>query len=193
MDMRKIEPAMTTYLLKRLEGNGLAQEAIHARDARTVFRLAAQACVGIREVGGNNRGPMVTLMQETIGGPDPWPWCMSFVQTCLAFAEAVTGKYSPIYPHEHVVTVWSKTPKVQRVKVHPLAGAIAVWRHGKTLSGHTGIVESCDETIFDAYEGNTTYTAPGDPVVRDGGGVARTVRSRKGDGTMVLVGFLKPF
>ena len=186
---------MLAWLDGKLRENGLAQEAIRKQDtdsARVLFRLAAEVCVGIREVG-TNTGPMVKLLQDTINGPDPHAWCMSFVQTCLAYVENKTGHRSPVYPSELCMEVWERTFIVQRVKNIPLAGAIAIWRHGQSRKGHTGIVESADGSLFHAIEGNTTYSALEGTVVRDGGGVARTTRKFNPSGTMRLVGFLKPF
>lgn len=191
---KKIEQKMIDFLLGKLKDNGLFIDAVNKRDARTVFRLAAQVCVGIRETGGNNSGPMVELIQETIGGHSKEAWCMAFVQTCIAFAEYCTGVKSPVFASEHCLTVWEKTPKAQRVDKIPAAGAIVIWRHGTSSSGHTGIVESCDGVNFKAYEGNTeSGVNPQNVVVRDGGGVYYTKRALKPTGSMKVVGYLKPF
>lgn len=194
---RVLEPKMVTYLDGKLKGNGLYEHAIEAKDARTIFWLAAQVCVGIREKGGNNRGPMVELIQETIGGHSQEAWCMSFVQTMLAYAELKTGVQSPVFGSEGCDQVWGNTPLEQRVKIQPLAGAIVIWGHynsaGHYTGGHTGIVASCDEASFYAYEGNTESGIIGGSVERDGGGVYYTHRSRRGNGDMKVRGFLIPF
>jgi hypothetical protein len=194
MEKRHISQDFVNFIDKRLYANGLAQEAIKNKDARTLLAQAAQACVGIREHGGNNRGPLVSLIQSTIGKADHVAWCMSFVQTLIAYVETKTGLVSPIFASEHCLTVWQNTPSEQRVQVLPLAGAIVIWRHGHSTSGHTGIVLSCDEKIFQAIEGNTEGGIdPNGKVERDGGGVYHTKRSRLGNGDMRVVGFLKPF
>lgn len=191
---RELRPEMIEFFNQKLVGNGLYQDAFLKKDARTIMRLAAQVCVGIREQGGNNRGPMVSLIQDTVGGPDHVAWCMSFVQTCIGYAELKTGAKSGVAVGEHCLTVWRQTPEGQRVKFTPLAGAIVIWRHGSSDAGHTGIVESCDETSFFAYEGNTeSGLNPNGKVERDGGGVYHTHRARSGNGDMKVVGFLKPF
>lgn len=191
--MRRIEPAMVKWLDARLAGNGLAQDAITRKDARLLFRLAMESCVGIREKGGNNKGPMVELIQETIDGADVEPWCMSLVQTCLAYAETKTGKRSPIAASEHCLTVWNDTPKAQRVKSIPAPGAIIIWRHGSTQAGHTGSVIEVSGNKMTAIEGNTESGNAGGKVERDGGGVYRTTRGITGSGNMRVVGFLRPF
>lgn len=185
--MRNIEKDMVKWLDAKLASNGLAQKAIEEKDARTLFRLAAESCVGIKE-SSNNGGPMVELLQETIGGADREPWCMSFVQTCLAYAEKKTGIKSPIFESEHCMTTWNETPKKMRVKNIPAMGAIVIWRHGSTQSGHTGLVLEWLGTKFNSVEGNTS-----DSSMREGDAVALKQRSAKATGSMKVVGFLKPF
>jgi hypothetical protein len=196
--MKKIEPKMVEFLDGKLAGNGLFQMALANKDARIIFRLAAQACVGIRETGGNNSGPMVELIQETIGGHSKEAWCMSFVQTCLAYAELKTGLVSPVFMSEGCAQVWAGTDKKQRVKLIPAPGAIIIWGHydkkGKYLGGHTGVVDSVEGRFFYAFEGNTTGGLTGnDKVIRDGGGCYYTKRRFAGDGNMKVRGFIKPF
>lgn len=187
--MRKIEPAMVEWLDKKLEHHGLAQHAIAEKDARLLFGLAAEACVGVRESGGNNNGPMVKLIQETIGGADREPWCMSFVQTCLAYAELKTGVRSPIFASEHCMTVWRTTPFSQRVKTSPLKYAIVIWQSEGSDSGHTGVVlEVLIHKHFTTVEGNT-----GDSGGRDGDGVYYKKRDWIRNGRLKKVGYLKPF
>jgi hypothetical protein len=194
--MRNIEPAMINFLDKKLALNGLAQEAIKTKDARTLFVLAAEACVGIREEGGNNRGPMVKLIQETVGSADGEAWCLSFVMTCLAYAEVKTGVKSPLPATEHCMTLWNSAPKSSRVKIFPARGAIIIWKHGKGPSGHTGVFLSAPEgqKVMNTVEGNTESGLSKDgSVVREGGGIYATTRSMVKNGTMVVQGFLKPF
>lgn len=191
---RNLHPEMLRWLDLKLALNGMAQEAILAQDSRTLFRLVAEACVGIQEATGRNDGRMVVLIQETIGNAVGEPWCMSLVQTCLAYAEAKIGIVSPIFESEHCQTVWNKTPKNKRVKDIPLAGAIAIWGDVGKSSGHTEIVLSCDGFIFNAIGGNTSGTKkPGQAVNREGNGCYYTVRSMKSTKKRKLLGFLKPF
>lgn len=191
--MRKIEQKMIDFIDQKLAGNGAAQEAILKRDARAIFIYACEACVGIREVGGNNKGPMVELIQETIGRAEREAWCMAFIQTCLAYAENKSGQISPIAASEHCMTVWRSTPPKQRVKTFPLPGAIIIWKKGSTDSGHTGAVSEWRGQSFEAIEGNTEQGILGGKVERDGGGVYMTERKATGTGMMKVVGFLKPF
>lgn len=192
--MRKIEPALVSYIDKKLEKNGLAQVALKNKDARTLFRLAAESCVGITEATGKNDGKMVRLIQETVGGASGEPWCMALVMSCLAYAETKCKVKSPIYESEHCQTVWAKTPKSQRVKLLPLAGAIAIWADTGKSTGHTEIVLSCDGKTMNCVGGNTSGTTkPGEAVNRDGNACVYTVRSMKGTAKRKLLGFLRPF
>ncbi len=186
--MRVLEKKMEQWLDAKLANNGLAQAAIKSKDARTVFRLAAESCVGITEEGGNNKGPMVSLIQDTVGSPDHVAWCMSFVQTCLAYAEKKTGIKSPIVASEHCLTTWADSPKKQRVKAVPAPGAIIIWQHGNTQAGHTGVMLEWMGSKMSTVEGNT-----GGASMRDGDGVYFKSRGTKGTGNLKVVGFLKPF
>lgn len=186
--MRKIEQKMVNFLDAKLAANGLAQHAIEIKDARLLFGLAAEACVGIRETGGNNKGPMVELIQETVGRAEGEPWCCSFVQTCLAYAELKTGIQSPIFETEHVQTMWGKS-KLQRVKYSPLKYAIVCWAYEDSSNGHTGIlIENNRESYMRTVEGNTNGDGS-----RDGNGVFFKKRSWIRDGKLIKLGFLIPF
>ena len=186
--MRKIEQRMINFLDAKLTANGLAQHAIDIKDARLLFGLACEACVGIMEKGGNNKGPMVELLQETIGRAEGEPWCASFVMTCLAYAEFKTGIKSPVYATEHVRTMWAETPKDQRVKRSPIKYAIVIWGKENSSSGHTGVViDSAPGQWLRTIEGNTGADA------RDGDGVYYKKRDWIRTGSLLKLGFLKPF
>lgn len=192
--MRNIEKEMIAWLDAKLKTHGGAQEAIRTKNARLLFGYANDVCVGIREKGGNNKGPLVELMQETLGGADKEPWCMSAQQTLIAYCEVKCKVKSPIYASEHCLTVWNNTPKAQRVKNIPASNALIVWRHGTTQSGHTGCMREWQNKTMLTCEGNTEGgTSPNGEVVREGGGFYMLQRSVKGTGSMKVVGFLKPF
>jgi hypothetical protein len=194
MSTREIEPAMVLWLDKKLAENGLAQLAIKEKKARLLFQLAAEACVGIREKTGHNDGPMVELIQKTIGGAGGEAWCMAFIQTALAYVEVKTGIKSPVYGGEHCLTVWAKTDETQRVLKIPAPGAIIIWKHGKTINGHTGILRQWKTSSMFCVEGNTNAGLTQDgSIEREGGGVYLTKRNTIRNGSMAIVGFLKPF
>ena len=190
---RQLNREMAAWLDSQVKET--AHRALISNDPREIFRHAMIACVGIREKGGNNRGHMVELIQDTLGTADGEPWCMSLVQTCLAFAELRSGHASPIAASEHCLTVWHDTPKEQRVQTVPAPGAIIIWQHGAGPSGHTGCtISAVVDGRFHAVEGNTEsgLVAAGQ-VERDGGGCYETIRTVNGAGSMKVVGYLKPF
>lgn len=191
----KLEPEMIAFLDERLKDNGLAQHAIATKDGRLLLVETAKVCVGIREKTGNNDGPMVELIQKTIDGQaEHEPWCMAFVQTCIAYVVHTLGIPSKIAHSEHCLTVWKGTPIKQRVREIPLPGAIAIYKHGTTQNGHTEIVLACDGKTLHNVGGNTTGSEnPNKPIDREGNGVFYTVRPVRPLGSMKLVGFLKPF
>lgn len=184
---------MINFIETKLKDNVFAQQLIAAKNARSLMVPVAMTLVGIREVG-NNAGPLVTQIQSTVGGPDHVAWCMSTVQTIVAYIEHVTGVKSGLYVTESCLEAWDKTPKEFRVKQFPLGGAVIIYQHGKSYSGHTGVLESTDGHTTWAYEGNTgSGVTPGGAIQRDGDGVYHTHRNYSGVGDMHLLGFLKPF
>lgn len=194
---RKITIKARKFIDDALKNNGLAQQAIKNKDARLLFRLAAAACVGIREEGGNNKGPIVQEFQKTCDGlASKEAWCMAYVQTIIAYVEVTLGVTSPIPVSEHCMTVFSKTSVKYKVKKIPAPGAICIWNYVPGVSGHTGILDQyrVDAKKMNLYEGNTTsgLTAKG-VIERDGGGVYYTERSTVGSKKMVIKGFLIPF
>jgi hypothetical protein len=192
--MRHIQPEMIKYLDNKLKENGFAQHCVEIKDARNLFIETQKSCVGIREVGGNNKGPLVELIQKTIGGASAEAWCMSMQQTCLAYVENKLNIRSPIYSSEHCLTVWNKSPIESRVQFYPKPGAIIIWRHGNTQNGHTGMVMENYGNSIAAIEGNTESGLKLDgSIERNGGGIYFTNRNIRNNGSMIIVGFLKPF
>jgi hypothetical protein len=191
---RQIKAEMISYLDDKLKENGLAQHSIDVRDARSLLILAAQSCVGIREIGGNNKGPLVELIQKTIGGAYQEAWCMAFVQTMISYVENKLDLKSRLIASEHCLSTWEAGKNSNRVSYFPLPGAIVIWQHGLSQNGHTGIFLEASDGIMTCIEGNTEAgISPVGKVERDGGGVYVTKRSMKGTGLMRVKGFLKPF
>lgn len=191
---RQIEPKMVEYLDTKLALNGAAQLAISEKDARSIFFYAMEACVGIKEIGGNNRGPLVELIQETVGKAGREAWCMALIQTCIAYAELKSGIKSRFPVTEHCLTAWELAPKELHVLYFPLRGALAIWQHGTSADGHVDMFTEGTPVWFKGVGGNTnTGINEGGKIVRDGGGVHHVKRNMAGDGDMRLKGFLKPF
>lgn len=191
--MRKITDKMFKYIDKKLEKNGAAQLAVQKKDARSLLVYASEACVGIEEAG-NNKGTWVVELQKTVDNKaEQEPYCMGGVQTWITYVEKKLNITSPIFSSEHCLTTWEKSPKSQRVKSIPLAGAIIIWQHGKSRAGHTGIVTEWLDKKMETVEANTSGKDTINGVTREGSGVFQLIRSSTGSGSMKVVGFLKPF
>lgn len=184
---RKIQDKLFLIIDGRIAKNGSAQLAVTNKDPRSLFIFAMEACVGEKE-SGNNQGTFVELVQKTVdNSASKEPWCMALVQTGLAYVERKLGVKSPIVSTEHCLTAWRETVKTQRVKLQPLAGAIIIWQHGTSEQGHTGIMTEYKGKKMTTVEGNTGQ------LFREGDGVYEKERSTTKDGSMKVVGFLKPF
>lgn len=193
MAERKIRKELVKYIDKKLEFDGVAKLALHQKNARILFLRSHEAFLGIREEGGNNKGKLVELIQDTVGGVMAEPWCMSSTQSLLAYVEEKLNIKSPIYASEHCLTVWNKTDEKHRVRFMPLPGAIIIWQHGSSSSGHTGCLIGTDTEIMYTYEGNTEKGLEGGKLVREGGGFYLNKRGYRYDGNMRVKGFLIPF
>lgn len=184
---RKIQDKLFLIIDGRIAKNGSAQLAVKNKDARSLFVYAMEACVGEKE-SGNNQGTFVELVQRTVDNKaSKEPWCMALIQTGLAYVERKLGVKSPIVSTEHCLTAWRETPKTQRVKIQPLSGAIIIWQHGSSEQGHTGVMTEYKGKKMTTVEGNTGQ------LFREGDGVYEKERSTTKDGSMKVVGFLKPF
>jgi uncharacterized protein (TIGR02594 family) len=150
----------------------------------------AQKYVGVKEKGGDNKGPEVEQFQKAVDGKAAGePWCMAFVQFCINVVEAATKQKSKIFESEHCLTVWNKTPVEQRLK-EPVPGCLVIWQFGDTSNGHVGIVTAVFKNSIHTIEGNT---GDGKGVVREGDGVYARNRSRVGSDKMKVLGYLKVF
>lgn len=156
----------------------------------------AEKWLHVREKGGANKGPEVERFQKAVDDRAMGEaWCMSFVQFCVKEVGKRFGYADKLFDSEHCLTVWNKTDKACRVPLEQVQpGDIVIWRHGQTMSGHTGFVESVVRSnngsiaAIKTIEGNTS-----DASFRDGDGVYRRQRGPVKNGSMVIVGFLRVF
>jgi hypothetical protein len=137
--------------------------------------------IGVREQGGNNRGPRIRVYQAaTWLEPGPWPWCAAFVDWCVLR-----------WLDSSVVRDWLKLSKFQATSFRPrTAGAwdLANWARKNservTILGegapaepgdivlydfsHVGIIERDLGASFQAIEGNTNGSGDRDSTTGDG-------------------------
>jgi hypothetical protein len=152
----------------------------------------ALSFVGTREEGENG-GSLVQAFQKAVDGKASGePWCLCFVQFCVAQASQETGVHSLVARTEHCLTAWNLTRPELRIS-RPEPGCIVIWEHlenGKpTGRGHAGIVVAVPtDKTFETVEGNTT---PGPGVEREGDGVYHRLRLLNPPGSMRVKGFLQ--
>lgn len=200
MKQRKITDKLFEEYRRRLALNGLAQHFIATKNARGLFVQAANCMVGVKEATGKNDGEWVEEFQKTVDfKAQGEPWCMAFIQSCIAYVERELGVVSRFPVTEHCQTAWRDVPSELRVKNIPLPGAIAIWARVGTSSGHTEVLqEYIDGKYFPAVGGNTSgYVIPvkngKSSVNREGNGVFYTWRKHGIAGDLKLLGFAKPF
>lgn len=179
--MRVLPDALKSFLDSKVDAS--------LSDPTAIFMAAAQACEGVHNEGGNDRGPMVELFQSVVGKPCRQPWCLDFVQGMLAYAEARTGRASALPATELCMAMWNQGKGYGAV-FSPRPGDIILWRFGATIEGHCGIILSSDSLRYRTIEGNTSDTQE---IERLGDGVWRKNRARGGSKTFVELGFLRPF
>lgn len=152
----------------------------------------AKKWVGVKEKGGNNRGPEVEMFQKAVDGKaSKEAWCMAFVQYCIKQIEHGFNAKSKVYKSEHCLTTYGNSPDSIKLE-NPEVGCVIIWRHGESSNGHTGIVtEIIDKDWVRVCEGNTGN--PDDVVEREGDGVFLKKRSVHGAGEMKVWGYLKAF
>lgn len=168
--------------------------------ARKQIALVAEASrwIGVRE-RGRNAGPEVEAFQRAVDGKaNGEPWCLAFVQFCLAKVDArEPGPGSWLYPTEHCLACWNQTtPKARVIGADKVrAGDIVIWQlhaDGKpTAQGHAGIVtRSVRLGVIETIEGNTTG---GGAVNGEGDGVYRRLRELGAPGALRFKGVLRPW
>lgn len=141
---------------------------------------------GQRETG-YNKGPAIELVQSILGKVEGESYCMCGVQYCIAVVESENHVTSLIYKSEGCVEVWDRTPRSLRV-TEPRPGDVIIWQHKDTGGGHTGIVLESRGDAVTTLEFNTDGSGG-----REGDGVYIRSRSKTGNGTLVVLGFLRPF
>lgn len=149
----------------------------------------AAAEIGVREVGGNNRGPKVVEYQSaTWLKPAPWPWCAAFVcwvikrwltdaavrENLLLHNNKLTESWRPRTAGAFDFARWAqqRNLKILSRSARALAGDLAIFDFS-----HIGIVirdQSKGSTQIVTVEGNTNGKGERDSI--SGDGVWRKIR-----------------
>ena len=149
----------------------------------------AQAEIGTREIGGNNRGPRIIEYQKATNlDPDNWAWCAAFVDWCvrewlkdsdvvqwLNLQVSTPEQWRPKTALAYGLTEWAKlrpkTTKIYTDKDQALPGDIVTFDFS-----HVGIVLEDDGDHLVTVEGNTN--GRGDRDSESGDGVWRKIRAK---------------
>jgi peptidoglycan hydrolase-like protein with peptidoglycan-binding domain len=191
---RKILPELRKMIELRVFANGHIPKAFLDRNIPEMACLVAEALesMKIREVGGNNRGKIVGLVQSVIGGVAPGgdglAWCMSIDQVIVAFVEDWCGVESPVPASEGVTDTYSRAKAIPGLTTLECErGTIACAQLDGSWMGHAMFVmQALPGKAMATFEGNTN-----DAGSRDGHGAFFKTRDRiRNDGKTTL-GFVR--
>jgi hypothetical protein len=136
---------------------------------QTALELA-RGYVGIREIGGNNRGPEIERWLANVGRPPGDPWCMAFAWSVVDEACRRIELPNPIPPCASVVRMWESLPDGCKL-AEPVVGCWAFHRDADNPRlGHVGFIDALERggTGTFSIEGNSNGEGS-----RTGGGVWR--------------------
>lgn len=124
----------------------------------------ANSKLGVREIGGANRGPDVEIFLKSVGLGKGYSWCMAYVYWSFDQAAKELGQTNPLVKTGGVLKGWNeaKCTKIKAVDsrnnpslVKP--GQIFIMDYGNGF-GHTGIVTEVNGGFMKTLEGNTNNT-----------------------------------
>jgi hypothetical protein len=141
----------------------------------------ARSQVGVKEVGGNNRGAKIREYQSTTTlKPAPWPWCAAFCcwvidqwlkdpqnTSWLNLKQMTPSQWRPRTAAAFGFIEWAKkrpaTTKILSENAKPQVGDLVVFDFS-----HIGIVVGVGEKNFQCVEGNTNQKGTRDSDSGDG-------------------------
>ena len=108
-----------------------------------------------REVGGNNRGPIVRASMEGHEGRE-WPWCAGFVTKGIEIAARILGKPNPFIRtfSSSAIHRWAEKKGLIIPRSRVESGDVFLVRGGSTGYRHTGMVLSVTPEYVETAEGN---------------------------------------
>jgi len=127
---------------------------------RAVLLALEEARKGVREVGGNNRGPRVETYQRADGLPgEGYAWCASFVNWCFLTAGRPLDE---LKRSASVGFLETYARGLGWLHAKPARGDVFCWRSndGDTWPDHTGFVVAVNrDGSLRTVEGNTSSTS----------------------------------
>lgn len=164
----------------------------------------ARIFIGIKEVGGNNRGEFVSMFQKAVDGKAQGEaWCAAAVSYWIKTSTRILSDSlgadiaisSPLQLSESVCNFYFNNSEKYRLS-KPQVGSLILWRrwaNGKsTWQGHIGIVaDIVNDDVVRTIEGNTSSDGPNQ---REGDGVFLKSRSiTRHYGSLRPLGFMKVY
>ncbi|TSE01325.1 CHAP domain-containing protein, partial [Aquimarina algiphila] len=147
--------------------------SISEEELRQCVKELYDSQVGVREVGGENRGVSVEMYLESVGLGRSLAWCAAFVSWCYQHArvEAPKSGWVPSYALQRK-RIYQRG-KFQKQK--PQSGDVfMIWYHKLNRPAHIGFVDHWGDKWVITVEGNTN-----DNGSREGDGVYRKRRLKK--------------
>lgn len=142
----------------------------------------AKAEVGVREVGGNNKGKRIREYQAAATDLEvgPWAWCAAFVDwvilqwladpknvSWLSLKTTTPAKWRPTTAGAFALKTWAQkrksTVQIFGDDIRPRAGDIVIFDFS-----HCGIVTGSTSTRMQTVEGNTNGRGDRDSTSGDG-------------------------
>ncbi len=194
--MRRLDPRLADIIDERVQVSANACNHVADRNPRGLLLEVGRSLVSSRDdPSREDHQALIALIQATAGGEPGDNWCMSFVQSCIAYVEQKLGISSGLHASASVMAVWEKATAAQKVQAIPLGGAIAIWQSQEDRRvGHSGIILDCDGTRMNIIEGNA---AANESDEKHGDGIYSFSRSWDRLWTdergLKLLGALKPF
>lgn len=191
---RQVNSVIENYVCEKLFGKiltlGEIQSKLHGQLPEDVAQQISKSLVGIKEKGGNNCGPLVQAIQDTVGAVEREPWCMSTQQTVEGLVEKWCRVRSSLPVTEHCQTAFVEALKNGYTVTNPKVNDLIIWQKFSagqpTQQGHVGRIIVDGDDIVTTVEGNTD-----DGGSRDGDGIYIKNRNLKGYGTSHVRGFIR--
>lgn len=131
----------------------------------------ARSHVGVREIGGNNRGPQIEAWLRRVGQPPGKAYCMAFVWCCIDDTCTKLRITNVLRPRAGVVRTWGQLPPACYID-SPVPGCLGFHHDiANPGLGHVVIVDALPKdpsTGVFTIEGNTSPEG-GREALRGGG------------------------
>lgn len=156
-----------------LTGNASDEYLATSGEKRQCLREIYLSQVGVREQGGNNRGPEVKMYLNSVGLNEGYPYCAAFVSWCFQQVEIEAPKsaWVPSYALRDKM-VYKQGKVIQRLPKY--GDVLLIWFKKLNRPAHIGFIDQWGEQWIISVEGNTNNNGS-----REGDGVYRKRRLKK--------------